>query len=123
MKNFLIINEQHSLFVAQENILREKFPEGYETIKVPATGWTLEEMKEVASGFDLYTDRVVFASPVPYLLAKLSARAGELAGQLVGQVTDEHRGVWVFHNDRRKKKELPNGKVISVTAEKGWVLA
>jgi hypothetical protein len=28
----------------------------------------------------------------------------------------------VFHNDRREKKELPNGKVIMTVAKEGWEL-
>ena len=30
--------------------------------------------------------------------------------------------VLVFHNDKRQKRELPNGKIISVVAETGWQL-
>lgn len=51
---------------------------------------------------------VVFVSPVPVLLAKLSA----------SQVVKVH----VLHNDNREKKELPNGKIISVVAKEGWEL-
>jgi hypothetical protein len=29
---------------------------------------------------------------------------------------------WVFSNDTREKKELPDGKVISVLAKTGWYL-
>jgi len=29
---------------------------------------------------------------------------------------------YLLHNDRREKKELPNGRVISVVAQTGWQL-
>jgi len=119
-KTYLIINEQHSLFPEQEKILK-KFGR-YETIKVPFDGWTLEEMRKIATRFDFWTDSVIFASPVPYLLARLAAEAGNVAA-IAGPVRDETRGVWVFHNDCREKKELPGGRLISVTAKEGWTTA
>jgi hypothetical protein len=29
---------------------------------------------------------------------------------------------FVLHNDRREKKELPNGKVIMTVAKEGWMI-
>ena len=45
----LIINEQHSLFPEQEEILNKKG--GFETIEVPADGWTLEEQQELVGNW------------------------------------------------------------------------
>lgn len=118
-KTYLVINEQHSLFPEQEDALK-KFGE-YETIKVPADGWTVEQMREIAAQIDLWTNNVIFASPVPYLLAHLAAEAGNVAA-IAGPVRDETRGVWIFHNDNREKKELPGGRLISVTAKEGWTI-
>ena len=49
----------------------------------------------------------MFASPVPALIA-LAQRAGV--------------EVKVLHNDKREKKELPNGKIIMTVAQAGWVI-
>jgi len=103
-KAFIILNEQHSLLPEQEKILKEQF-ETYEIISVPASGWTLEEMK--IKIVELSTkNTIVFVSPIPYMIKEL-AKGGK---------------VLVFHNDNRKKKELPNGKIIQVVAETGWQL-
>ncbi len=93
-KVLVLINEQHSLMPAQEEILKEKFGQ-WEFVKVPATGWTIDKMKNVAQ--DLYlalveakpafpgaknnkmkavmtsntgkhNTAIVFVSPNPYLL-------------------------------------------------------
>ena len=36
--------------------------------------------------------------------------------------TMEYFTVSVFHNDNRVAKELPNGKIVHVIAETGWIL-
>ena len=122
-KVYVIINEQHSLFTQQREILDQKFP-SWEFYKIPAEGLTLDEQRQVVQ--ELKGNTVVFASPVPFLMKELAYIAGfadpancELAnGLLVGYGTH----VLVFHNDKRQKRELPNGKIISVVAETGWQL-
>ena len=145
-KAFVVVNEQHNLFPEQETILRERFDE-IEMVKVPASGWTLEEMKKVAAELHyraseaevrrhpetgkvvstLYSwkteNAVVFASPVPFLMKELAQKAiaydwyGDYEGDL------RHRyDVLVFHNDRREKKELPDGRIIQTVAATGWKL-
>jgi hypothetical protein len=52
---------------------------------------------------------VVFVSPIPAMIKRLVATKG----------ADE---VLIFCNDKREKKELPNGKVIYVVAQDGWYL-
>lgn len=103
----VIINEQHGMMESQEKLLGEVFGE-YEEYKVPASGWSVGDMERVQKELEETTESVVFLSPVPVLLGKMSAE---------GSV-----GVYVLHNDRRQKKELPNGKVIMVVAEEGWEL-
>src|SRR5690554_5729844 len=124
MKVKVIINEQHTLMEDQERILNEKFGT-FELMKVPAEGWTLAEQIEIAESFeDSDTDHVVFASPVPALLAKaaaFSAHASLAYAANTGRII-EYPAIWVLHNDRRDKKELPCGKVISVVAWEGWEL-
>jgi len=134
MKTIVIINEQHSLLPEQKEILKERFG-SWKTIEVPASGWELDEMKEVKEklyrklaeikGNNIllkeYDNTVVFVSPVPYLIKELSLKSQS------GDWGDNPNKVQlfkvrVFHNDRREKKELPNGKVISVVAKTGWEL-
>lgn len=103
----VIINEQHSLMEEQAQILQETFGE-YEFLKVPAEGWNLEQMKEINASL---SGNVVFCSPIPVLLGLVSAKAHET-----------HTKVYVFHNDVREKKELPNSKIIQVVAATGWQL-
>lgn len=144
-KAFIIINEQHKLFPEQEALLRERFDE-IEMVKVPASGWTLEEMKKVAAELHyraaeaevhrypgtemvahvIYPQKtknaVVFASPVPFLLKELSKLSvfAEYHGDHAEEA--ERYSVLVFHNDRRDKKELPDGRIIQTVAATGWQL-
>jgi hypothetical protein len=117
----IIINEQHSLLPEQEKILNTQFP-SWEFLKVPSDGWTLPEIMEKAK--ELAKDNVVFCSPVPLLLAELAKNAGfqDACSRVEPGYAGQVPSVFVFHNDRREKKELPNGKVISVTAKEGWEL-
>lgn len=144
-KIFLIINEQHSLMENQKEALREKFGEvEIEEIKVPSKGWTKEEMDNIVrelrlklvkakakfpnhpemSDFYEFTygrkpTAVVFVSPIPYMIKRLSqlAMCPEMGDE--GGVFEEY-GVFVFHNDKREKKKLDNGKVIYTVAKDGW---
>lgn len=127
MKAIVIINETHSLFPEQENILRERFEE-IEFVKVPASGWTLEEMRKIAD--DLHKripwdgeSAIVFASPIPYLLRELTEMAiSAEMGDDYDVYTKNLYDVLVFHNDHREKKELPDGRIIQVVAATGWQL-
>ena len=117
--NYLIINEQHSLFEQQENILKN-FDE-IETIKVPAAGWTLEQLKNFEVDNKLQSrDTVIFASPIPFLIKELTSRlvCPDMSGDNVGLKYN----VLVFHNDKRDKLELPNGKIINRVSAEGWML-
>ena len=110
----VIMNEQHSLLPEQEKILNEKFNNSWEFMKVPADGWALYQMREkIMEIIDKSTvDNnifVVFVSPIPYML-KIMVSSSSV------------KETFVFHNDNRIKKELPNGKIISVVAETGWCL-
>jgi len=108
----LIINEQHSLFKEQKEMLENY---DYETIKVPSIGWTLDEQKQVVQDLmEVMNTKhhvLVFASPVPYLLKMMSLLSAE-----------DNFITLVFHNDNREKLELPNGKIIHKVAKTGWQL-
>ena len=102
----IIINEQHSLMENQSTLLEVTYPEGYETILVPGTGWDRDQMDEILKGL---ASTVVYVSPIPYMILK-SAQSDNIVCR-------------VMCNDKRVKKELPNGKVIQVVAQKGWYIA
>jgi hypothetical protein len=103
MKRALVLlNEQHSLLEEQRSILDGLFDW---TIKaVPSSGWTLSQMREVIQELQAFDGEVVFASPVPALLLGMAGRG------------------FLFHNDKREKKELPNGKIVMAVAQTGWQL-
>ena len=108
-KCVLIINEQHRLFPEQEFLLRE-----YEVkeLQIPANGWNLTKIREIA---EILTGKlVIFASPVPALMALL-----QTAPDTIGTHRIPFR---VFHNSRREKRELPNGKIIQTVSATGWEL-
>jgi hypothetical protein len=109
--NRVVINETHKLFPEQVELLDRLGP--WERLDVPASGWTLSEINEIAEGlWERYCEKrflVVFASPVPALIKQL----------LVNLDADD---VLVFHNDRREKVELPDGRVISRVSRTGWQL-
>jgi hypothetical protein len=103
----VIINEQHTLSADQIQKLDAKFGVGsWSRLDVPADGWIASQIREVIK--DLATpgnNTIIFASPIP-LAIKLAFEAGIKT--------------FVFHNDNRDKKELPNGKIIFTVAQTGW---
>lgn len=109
MKSIVIINEQHTLLPEQKQILDANYP-NWEYYKVPNDGWKLKTIREKSLALASTSEVVIFVSPIPAMIKFLSSYQ-----------SDEF-SVFVFHNDKRQKKELPNGKIISVTAETGWQL-
>jgi hypothetical protein len=105
---YVIINEQHTLMPDQikalEKIAGEEY---YNLVKIPSKGLTKDEQYELSQSFNL-GDTVVFASPMPALIKFVSE--------------DTLADWYVFHNDKRDKKELPNGKIIFTVAQEGWEL-
>jgi len=127
-KVYIIINETHKLTVEQKDqiyefidyILDDEYKglrdyESYiEHIKIPATGIKLVEMEKLAE--EIYENYVVFVSPVPALMKLVAEKKQDKMGGSI------KKSMVVFHNDKREKIELPNGKVISVVAKDGWKL-
>lgn len=118
-KCLVVINESHNLFSEQEKILKENYNK-IEYLKVPPIGWKLEELQKI------YTEKIqpalwvgydiIFVSPIPYLIMRSSFEEGQFS-------TKEGLGsVRIFHNNKREKKELDNGKIIQIVAENGWIL-
>lgn len=146
-KVLVLINEQHSLMPAQEEILKEKFGQ-WEFVKVPATGWTIDEMKNVAqdlylalveakpafpgaknnkikavmtSNTEKHNTAIVFVSPIPYLLKELTRLSVTgVPNSDVGE-TYEQFEIYVFHRDRREKTES-NGVITTTVSNDGWQL-
>lgn len=122
-KVVLVINEQHKLLEEQRRILEERFGK-WKVLSVPANGWTLKQQEEKVS--ELIGNVIIFASPIPYMLKRLAFYQGyghedncfHANGPLVGHGTE----VLVFHNDKREKRELPDGKVVYTVAKTGWQL-
>jgi len=110
-KALVIMNENHLLLEDQKELL--KFFDKIEYLKVPSAGWTAEEQMAVCRKLWL-SDRntaIVFVSPVPYLLA-----------QVASDVNIRGYSLYIFHNDNREKKELPNGKIVFSIPKTGWEL-
>ena len=114
MKTTIIISEQRTLLPEQEELLKEKFGT-WQTILVPATGWTREEREIIC---DTLRGNVVFVSPIPGMILALGRRASFESCNHRSQTVRP----WFFSNDNREKRELPNGNVISVIAKTGWYL-
>jgi len=83
-----------------------------------------KEMDKIIRKEFSYWEVAVFASPIPYLVKRLSFRAGAQHVDFVeGLDLRLNAGqVFIFHNDKREKKELPNVKVIFTVAKTGWKL-
>jgi hypothetical protein len=125
MKTTLIINEQHSLLIDQARCLKGL---DYETLLVPANGWSRTEMESIMDNLD---GDVIFVSPIPYMLKNLAFSAGEntCAESCGAEYPYAEDGdympinVYVFCNDKREKVQREDGKIISVIAQTGWYLA
>jgi len=111
----VVINESHKLLPEQEKILNTNYKKVL-FLTPPIKGWTIKEMSNIIEndikpminlGYD-----VVFVSPIPYLLLKLSEYC--FKNNTSGKIR-------IFHNDKREKKEI-NGKIIHVVAKEGWQL-
>ena len=119
-RKFLVINEEHSLFDEQRELLRQFGT--VEFINTPKDGMNRKQMDSFTAdnGIEI-GDTLIFTSPIPYLLKKLSSELHyfESFDVSVDGVCLAYR-VFVFHNDRGEKKELPNGKIINTVTSTGW---
>lgn len=117
----VIMNRQHGLFQEQKEILSNKFKDKIiEFFYIPSHGLSLEEIEilsEEILSCEKYSD-IVFVSPIPHMIQILCVNMG------YGLATrnKDYTHVWVFHNDKREKKELPNGKIIQTISKTGWKL-
>ena len=122
MKTIVIINEQHSLLPQQSELIRKKLGEEIELRKIPAEGINRQEIEELAKELSLlHNVNIVVLSPIPLLLGRLAHYSGE-CDTLALYGGSSGNPIYILHNDKREKKELSNGKVISVVAQEGWEL-
>lgn len=104
-----VINETHKLMEEQEQILNKTYDE-VERKDIPKEGLKLSEIDAMAKELMFIQDGdtdIIIVSPIPALMAKLAKNGTPFK---------------VFHNDRREKKELPDGRIIMTVAKTGWVL-
>ncbi|MDD3140470.1 MAG: hypothetical protein PHX08_16065 [Lachnospiraceae bacterium] len=110
-----VINQAHSLMEEQKEILNSLIDEGDNLIRVdiPEEGLNLDKQIELAHSLMdemREEDYLVFVSPIPCML-----------GYICAQI-ESSQNVLVFGNDKREKKELPNGKIIQTVSQTGWYL-
>lgn len=120
-KVLVVLNEQHKVSPQQEQLLNDRFGvNGWSKFPVPANGWNKKDMKEVFENFKRATHiTVVFVSPVPLLMSRWAWFVGYLEGRYGYKPNQE---MFLFHNDVREKKQLPDGRIISVFSPTGWEL-
>ncbi len=106
-KLFLVINSQHTLLDNQKEVIKETFPElSWEFVLLPAEGLNLIEIKKLVQ--ELINEEnppILFVSPVPAMMSLLNGF---------------DRQFFVFHNDKRDKKELPDGRIVFTVSKEGW---
>ena len=112
MKNYLIINEAHTLLPDQVRELREKGFDNYEEIRIPKEGWDARTRLSLAHEWAGRGGHYIFVSPEPVILGKLAYLS----------VFKKDVAVYVFSNDRCVKKELPDGRIVQTIAPTGWKL-
>lgn len=89
---------------------------------MPAEGWNIEEQNRIGNELSKDPRDKIMASPVPYLLFILATNRGINSEMDPGRQIIYEGGLYLLHNDRREKKELPSGKIVNVVAKDGWVL-
>ena len=128
-KVFIIINEQHSIMEDQEKVIKKNFPNAdLEKVAIPAKGLNLQEITELVKELTQKDGNIIFVSPIPAMMILLSRELAKM--EYYKGVADTkclpsgcpNVEVFTFHNDKREKKELPNGKIIFTVAKEGWQL-
>ena len=118
-KAIVVMNETHSLLPEQEEILGRVY-EGFDILPVPAQGWDIgvmiDKIHEIHERACREKLDIVFVSPIPLMIRELTEMA------MCPKGSGRRYKVKLFHNDRREKRELPDGRIISVVAQTGWEL-
>lgn len=123
MNTYLIINETHSLLPDQIRELEENEITEYEEIRIPKEGWDLQTRMDKAWEWVRRGGRYIFVTPEPIMLARLAYYVGHGAHFIDGvPALGYDVELYIFSNDRREKKELPDGRIIQTVAREGWKL-
>jgi len=118
----VIINEQHVLTQDQVRILETSFPD-FELLPIPSRGLSRADLERLAGELLRSVEAVVFASPVPLLLAIMAGRCGRsLAARNDGEHPSGTPPVFLFHNDSRTKSETLDGRISAALSPDGWEL-
>lgn len=121
MRNIIIINEQHNLLPQQKEIIIRELGGEIELKKIPSEGLSRQQIEGLVEELSkLDTVNIIVLSPIPLLLGRLAHKAGELDGRYDWMCLRSH--IYILHNDKREKVELPNGTVRSVISKEGWEL-
>jgi len=122
-KCIVVLNQQHTLFPQQTDLLDDKYST-IDYLRVPAAGWTLSQINDVCDKL-LKTDDadIIMASPIPAMLITLANRIAYSAGVQDGSdITAGYNAlVYTFHNDKRIKNQFGD-KIVMTVAPDGWVL-
>ena len=70
-KCIVVLNQQHTLFPQQTDLLDDKYST-IDYLRVPAAGWTLAQINDVCDDLLKGGADIIMASPIPALLMKLS---------------------------------------------------
>ena len=105
-KVIIVKNEQHTLLEEQKVILESRFSE-YEYLNIPKEGISIKEQFEIIEYLLKKNIDIIFLSPIPLILGKLSKYSKNL--------------VCVFTNSKRNKIEK-NGQISFNIEKNGWEL-
>ena len=121
-KCVVVLNQQHTLFPQQMDLLNDKYST-IDYLRVPATGWTLAQINDVCDSLLMADADVIMASPIPALLMKLSKDIAYSVGVADGDNCSNciAVNVYTFHNDNRIKNQFGD-KIVMTVAPDGWVL-
>lgn len=113
----VVLNSNRVLLPSQMDVLNKTFGEGkWEVFSVPVSEG-IDHMTQNIIADRLLMFDVVFATPIPYMMARLSYRSGVL----------NMRNIYILHNDSRPTKSVYNKKkrqyeMIHVLPETNWVI-
>ena len=123
MKALVVLNEAHTMLPQQEKLLGVEIYDDWDILPVPKEGWTLDKMKDdirppLENALLTGTD-IVFVSPIPWLIKRLSF----FEGSQYARDNFSVGAVRVMMRDQRIKTETKDGVITSKISGDGWRLA
>jgi len=119
----VVINGSHKLLPQQIALLGGE----YELIKIPEEGLSSEEIYRLKHALTESIERghsVVILSPIPLLVKLLYSwyERNTKTDKYGERLPARYGKLLLFHNDKREKKLLPDGREVTVVAQDGWEL-